>query len=95
MTLTRMILAIVGPLTEWMSTVRSTVSEKNRACFIYLRIGHISKSCPDKKGCEHCSNMHHSTLHQEPMNKVNNCLQLVNGEQSGETVVLMVSEVRC
>ena len=29
------------------------------------------------------------------MNKVNNCLQLVNGEQSGETVVLMVSEVRC
>lgn len=69
---------------------------KNRACFICLRIGHISKGCPNRKGCEHCGKMHLSTLHQgEPQNKVNNCLQLVNGEQSGETVVLMVSEVRC
>lgn len=69
---------------------------KNRACFICLRIGHISKGCPNRKGCEHCGKMHHSTLHQgEPQNKVNNCLQLVNGEQFGETVVLMVSEVRC
>ena len=69
---------------------------KNKACFICLKIGHLSKNCPNKRGCEHCGKMHHSTLHQEePQGRINNCLQLVNGEQSGETVILMVSRVKC
>jgi hypothetical protein len=71
---------------------------KNKVCFVCLEIGHISKNCPYKKGCEHCGKLHHSILHQEdPQSGVNNCLQLylVNGEQSGENFILMISSVIC
>lgn len=58
-----MILVIVGFLIEWMLIVRLIVLEKNRVCFICLRIGYIFKSCLDKKGCEYCSKMYYLILY--------------------------------
>ena len=75
---------------------------QNGGCFICLKLGHISKDCPNKRKCEHCGLMHHTTLHQGQGNphaaaqgKVNSILQVVNGDYSRENVLLMISAIDC
>ncbi|XP_062600980.1 uncharacterized protein LOC134262619 [Saccostrea cucullata] len=69
---------------------------KNRGCFICLKTGHISKYCPQKKGCEHCGKLHHSSLHQEGQEgNVANIVRIVNSKEPGEDVLLIISEVKC
>ncbi|OXA50439.1 uncharacterized protein LOC110854179 [Folsomia candida] len=49
---------------------KKKVQEK-RACFICLRVGHISKSCKSKVKCPLCGRLHHATMCPEnPKNKV-------------------------
>ena len=75
---------------------RIDLLKKNRGCFSCLRSGHLSRNCPDKHSCDHCGEPHHTSLHLEDGHgNVHNIMHIVNGEQSGKGVLLMISEVPC
>ena len=75
---------------------RIDLLKKNRGCFSCLRSGHLSRNCPDKHSCDHCGEPHHTSLHlDDGHGNVHNIMHIVNGEQSGKGVLLMISEVPC
>ncbi|XP_021960659.1 uncharacterized protein LOC110856488 [Folsomia candida] len=50
---------------------KKTKVQEKRACFICLRVGHISKSCKSKVKCLLCGRLHQATMCPEnPKNKV-------------------------